>query len=477
MSNAPISINLSITSTGGAVVTPPSNINATFINYVTMNDPGYTVLPAGLIEDLSSTGTYGIALVDSLAVDTINSLVPGTANPWLLTQIGQLIGVQQGIGSNTSVYVVFGGPPGFIVSRGFTVSDGIHQYIVQDGGIIAASGETSLLFCLAAASGIWAVPVGTVTTIVTSTPIGVSLICSNPETGTPGTGAQAEEDYRAQVMSAYQAPSQGTASYLKKLLKSVPGVQPRLTSVSQVNGGGWEVICGGGDPYQVGYAIYSSGIDISDLVGSTIGILSVTKANPGYAVTDLNHGLVTGQSNVYISGALGMTAINGGPYTVTVINETTFSFGVNTSGYPTYTGSGIVTPNPRNILADVNDYPDTYVIPFVNPPQQAVTVQLTWNSISPNLVSPTAVAQAAAPAVANYINSVSVGAPINEFELNAVFTEAVINLTAPQYIDRLVWTISINGVATAVATGTGAVYGDPESYFYCTSANVSIAQG
>ena len=48
MTVTPISINLAVTTTGGAQPTPPATINATLINYVTMNNPGYTVLPGGL---------------------------------------------------------------------------------------------------------------------------------------------------------------------------------------------------------------------------------------------------------------------------------------------------------------------------------------------------------------------------------------------------------------------------------------------
>lgn len=471
----PISINIAITSAAGAQVTDPSEINDTLIQYVTANNPGYTVLPAGLIEDLSSTATYAIALIDSLVVDLINCFTPITANPWLLTQMGNLVGVDIGQATNTSVYVTFTGPPGWIIVPGFMVSDGTYTYIVQDGGIIATGGSTVPLYCVAVQQGSWAVPPFTVTTISTSLPGTISITCTNPQSGTPGAPMQTEEEYREQILQAWAAPATSFQTMAKTLLAEVPGVQPRLISIAQIQGGGWEVICGGGDPYQVAFAIFQSGIDISTLQGSTNNVVSASKANPCVIVGELYHGLTTGNT-VTIANATGMTGINGS-WTATVINPTTFSIPFNAVGAPNYTGNGLITPNTRTVTTNINSYPDTYTIPFVNPPQETVTVQLTWNSVSPNVVSPTSVAQVAAPALANYINSIPVGAPINEFELNAVFKASVENLVDHVYVTRLVWTITINGFPVAPNPGTGAVYGDPESYFFTTAANITITQG
>jgi hypothetical protein len=172
-----------------------------------------------------------------------------------------------------------------------------------------------------------------------------------------------------------------------------------------------------------------------------------------------------------------MTGANGGPYTVTVIDNYHFSFGVNTTGFGSYISGGVVTPNPRNISANLNDYPDTYTVPFVNPPALPVIVQLTWNTIDPNFVSPAAVAQQGAPAIANYINSIPVGAPINVFDMQAVFQAAVANLVPIPLLTRMVFTVTINGFVTAPTSGTGIIAGDPESYFTCSASAVTVSQG
>jgi hypothetical protein len=455
----------------------PSELRNQLIFRAEAADPGLTTnLPASLIEDVASTQVAGLTQIDSARVETVDSLTPYGANEFLLNELGQIYGVQQGKETNTSVFVVFTGTVGFPVARGFTVSDGSHQYIVQDGGIVQSGGDTNPLFCLAVDTGSWAIPANTVTTLVTSVPGGVSLSCTNPQDGTPGAGVQSEGDYRSQVLQAGRAAAQGMTTFLKTLVGQVVGVQQRLISARQANGG-WEIIVGGGDPYAVAYAIFQALFDINSLVGSVIGITGITNANPGVVTTDLNHGLHTGQINVQIHGVVGMSGVNGGPYVATVIDEKTFSFGVDTTSSGSYVSGGVVTPNTRNITVSINDYPDTYNIPFVNPPQQTVTIGLLWNTTSTNIVSPTAVAQLGSQAISDYVNSIPVGLPINLFELQAVFQLAIIDLIPTPLLSRMVFTVSINGVPTSVDAGTGLFEGDPESYFLMSPSDVTITQG
>ena len=476
MSDPTISIGITVTS-AGAQPTAPATIWSNYIGLVSAVTPGYTVLPAGMIEDLSSTAVYGLALMDSAAIEVINSITPYAANPYLLLEMGQLQGIQQGIGSNTSVYVVFTGTPGYQIPIGFVVGDGTHQYTVQDGGVITTSGSSDPIYCLATVSGTWAVPANTVTTLISSAATGYSLTITNPQPGTPSTGAQTQAEYGAQVIQANRISGQGTQTYLKTLLQAVPGVQPRLISARQLSNG-WEVLCGGGDPYNVANAIYTSGIDLSTLMGSALDVTAITNATLGVVTTNLNHGLTTGQSNVYIAGVVGMSGVNGGPYTVTVLTEKTFTFGVNTTGSGSYVSGGIVTPNSRNISANLIDYPDTYTVPFVNPPLQTVAISLNWNTVSPNYVSDSAVQQLGVTALLNYVNAISVGQPMNLQVMQSVFVSAVVSLFAnnPALISELAWTVSINSIVTAPTAGTFLIYGDPESYFYTTNSGITITQ-
>ena len=460
--------------TAGAIPASPTDLLNAEIAAATALAPGLTAnLPGSLVEDMASTAAGAVVIQDQAFVDLVNSISPATANPSILYQLGQVYGVEQGQGSNTSVYVVFTGLAGFVIPIGFTVSDGTYQYTVQDGGIIATSGQTSPLYCLATVQGSWAVPAGTVTQIITSVPAGFTLTVTNPDDGLPGLTAQPISSYQAQVMQAGMVTAQGVPTFIKAQLQKVIGVQARLISIRLVATNQWEIIVGGGDPYQVGKAIFNSVPDISNLVGSTLAVNDITTADPGVVTTDLNHGYATGQ--VVTIADVDPSWFNN-DYTITVIDEKSFSIGVDTTGH-SYISGGVVTPNLRNITTTVNDYPDTYNITFVNPPSQTVEIVITWNTISTNLVSPTAVAQLTIPYIVDYINSIPVGFPINTYELQDAFQNAVAPIIPPSQVSKIDYVVTINGVYTEPATGTLLIYGDPESYFSTNSSLVTVVQG
>ena len=467
-----------VLTSAGYLPQTPTALQTALINNVTATNPGYTAnLPGSLIEDISSTDVYALLQCDSSVAEIINSLTPYGANAFLLNQLGSIYGVQLGLATNTSVYVVFSGPAGFVINQGFTVSDGTYQYTLPQGGVIGSSGVSPSLYAVATISGSWAVPANTVTQIITSVPSVYTVTVTNPTTGLAASTAETEQSYRSRVLQAGLAASQGMARYLYTLLQNVSGVQSRLVAVIQnATNSQWEIICGGGDQYQVANAIYTALFDINELTGSVMAVSGITNANPGVVTTTLNHGFSNGQV-IQINGVVGMSGINGVNLTITVITQTTFSIGINTTSSGAYVSGGVVTPNYRNITSSILDYPNTYQITFVNPPQQTVAMTVTWNTIETNYVNPTAVTQLANPALVSYINSIQVGQPINLFELQATFQTAVASLIPAQLLTRMVFAVSINGIGVSPTSGTGIIAGDPESYFYTSTASITINQG
>lgn len=470
-----------VSTTQGAIPQTPAALNAQLITIATSLVPGLTAdLPGSLVEDMASTATGAVVLLDQAQVDSINSLTPFGANPFTAIALGQIYLGQGSTASpqtNTSVFVEFTGTVGFVIPPGFIVSDGTFQYTVQDGGIVATGGVSPLIFCLALLTGSWAVPANGVTQIVTSVPSGVTLTVTNPSPGTPGGPAETTAQYAARVLQAGLVASTGMPNYLRTKLEAVLGVQPRLISIRAQSGGGWEIIVGGsGDPYSIGGAILFGLFDVSTLTGSILAVTGITNANPGVVTTDLNHGYTNGQV-VVINGVVGMSGINGVSLTIAGVTAKTFNIGIDTTGSGAYVSGGVVTPNLRNISVSLNNYPDIYVIPFVVPPLQNVTITLVWDTDSPNFVSPVGVAQLGQPAIASYINSIPVGAPINVFEMESAFTAAIASIVDPVLVTRMVFEVFINGVLTAPGSGTEAVFGDPESYFSTSAAAVTINQG
>lgn len=459
----------------GLVPQTPQQLLDALIALVSDTNPGYTAtLPGSLIRDIASTDVGALTICDAAKVDTVDSLTPYGANVPLINQLGAQAGVEQQSPTNTSALVIIDGPPGFPISQGFTISDGSHQYVVQDGSIIGSGGVTNQLFVLATVTGSWAVPANSIVDIVTSLPMGISLSVTNPQAGTPSAGEEPIEDYQAAVIQAGLAVSTGVPTMVKTVVAEVPGVQRRLISMRTPTSGKWEVIVGGGDPYQVAFAIFSTVLDLSTLTGSVLAVTGVSSAAAAVVTLNLNHGYASGQVAV-IAGVVSMTGVNGS-HIATVIDEKSFSIPVNTT-LETYTTGGTVTPNFRNQTVSIFDAPDTYSIPYVTPPQQAVGITLTWNTSSPNYVNPDSVAALGAAGLVAYVNSIQVGQPMNLFELQAAFQASVSTLIPTPLLTRMVFVVEINSVVTAPASGTGIIAGDPESYFFTDTTQIAIAQG
>jgi hypothetical protein len=477
MSTPPSTAIPLVMSASGPVATPPATLYTALINGVAATNPGYTVLPAGLIDDISGTDVGALVVMDQARVDAINSVTPYGANPFILAQLGTQFGIPQGTSANASVEVVFAGAGavGYVFPPGFTVGDGTNQYALQDGGVIEANGFSQSLSAIATTSGTFAIAANTVTQIVTSIPSPYAglVTVNNPVAGTAATTTESVQTYRARVLQAGVVASTGTPAYLRTLLEAVTGVQQQLVSINQVPGG-WQVICGGGDNYAVANAILQGVPDIAALQGSQLGIISMSAANPVVIATNLNHGYIPGQT-VVVAGAT-PSAYNT-TYTVASVSPTTIVTTTNGSGFGLYVGGATLTPNPRNVSVSIFQNPNTYTITYVNPPTQNVTVSVLWNTTLPNFTAGTSVNQLAAPALQAYINSIYAGQPINVLQMTATFQTAVASIIAANNITTLQFSVAINGIAVLPGVGTSIIASDPESSFAASATAITVTQG
>lgn len=452
----------------------PADLRASLISLVAATVPDYTAnLPGSLIEDISSTDTFALVESDSFLVDLVNSITPYGANAFLLNELGILYGVDHQPITNTSVYVVFSGPPGYVVALGFVVGDGTYQYICQSGGICGIDGNTLPIYCLATVPGAWEVLPNTVVQMLTSVPGNIPLTVTNPVAGIPSLSGEPISVFRERCFTAGLAASTGMPRYLKTLVGNIPGVMNRLIAV-QTEENQYVVIVGGGDPYQVAYAIWQADFYTPGLTGATIEIAGISNTNPIVITTANNHNLLTGDVEL-LTEIVGIPFLNYQQYPVTVTGDKTFTIPVDGTPWGLYQYGGIVTPNPINAYISVSDFPDAYVIPFVIPPQERVAIIVTWDTDSPNYVSPEAVAQAAVPEIVDYINSLPAGTtPINLNVLNKVFLDSVSRILVGEYVIDLEWTITINEVGRLPAAGTQVIWGDPYSYFYTQNGSVQV---
>ncbi|MHB2029449.1 MAG: baseplate J/gp47 family protein [Acidimicrobiales bacterium] len=148
--------------------------------------------------------------------------------------------------------------------------------------------------------------------------------------------------------------------------------------------------------------------------------------------------------------------------------------GVSTVGL--LTGSSI--SSTRNIVVPIYDAPDTYLVTYINPPQQAVTLAVVWNTqLGSGFTGGPAVNQYIIGAGQSYINSIPVGQPINLLVLQEQIQNAVSSVLSAANLTTLQFTVTINGVPQQPSAGTSTIAGDPESYFYASPSSVTSVQG
>ncbi|HHA1747049.1 TPA: ubiquitin-activating E1 FCCH domain-containing protein [Enterobacter roggenkampii] len=458
----------------GPVPKTSEELRADLVSRATELSPGITTdLPGSLIEDIVGTDVGALLMADQIRVDLINSVGPLKANMYMLNLLAQQSGISgQKTEGSTTVPVVFGGPAGFVVPQGFLVGDGTYTYQVADATIILSSGVSAMVTAIATNTGSWAVPAGTVNQIQTSLPSEITLTCTNPVAGTPGSAKESDYEFRERVWEGQMSTVQGYPGFIRQKLTDLSNVQARLVSVVQ-SGNAWIVMCGGGDIYEMAGAIYKSAGDISRLKGTNLNVTGITNANPGVVTTDITHGFSNGQV-INITGVLGMSGINNVPLTITVLSPHTFSIGINTTGSGAWTGGGLVTPNLRNNVVTINDWPDDYLIPFVVPLQQLVTIKFEWATESVNYLTDATIASLVSQPVINYVNGIYAGKPMNINNVKDVFLQAVNGTLDMSLISTLNVIVTVNGIITGVDAGTNIISGDPYSYWYIASNGVIV---
>lgn len=458
----------------GPVPKTADELRSDLVSRATALSPGITTdLPGSLIEDMASTGTGALLVADQIRVDMINSVGPLKANQYLLNLLAQQSGIAgQKTQGSTTVPVTFNGPAGFVLPEGFLVSDGTYSYSLNDATIIPASGVSSAATCEATTTGTWSVPVGSVTQVITSLPSDITITCTNLVAGTPGGASETLYEFRERVCEGQMSTVQGYPGFIRQKLTDVNNVQARMVSVVQ-SGDHWIIMCGGGDIYEMAAAIYKSAGDISRLKGTDLNITGITNANPGVVTTDITHGFSTGQV-INVTGVTGMSGINNVPLTVTVLTPHTFSIGIDTTSSGAWTGGGMVTPNLRNNVVTVNDWPDNYLIPFVIPLQQLVTIKFQWATESANYLTDATIASLVSAPVIQYVNGIYAGRPMNINNIKDVFLQSVNDTLDMSLITTLNVVVTVNGIITSVDAGTNIISGDPYSYWFIASDGVIV---
>lgn len=117
---------------------------------------------------------------------------------------------------------------------------------------------------------------------------------------------------------------------------------------------------------------------------ATVAITGITKANPG-VVTAVAHGFSNG-NEVYITGVVGMTQVNGRFFTVANVAADTFELsGVDTTTYTTYVSGGTVA----RVYTIVSPYTSAQ-LDGLQWTQSADKLYITHNAVAPQILTRTA---------------------------------------------------------------------------------------
>ena len=140
--------------------------------------------------------------------------------------------------------------------------------------------------------------------------------------------------------------------------------------------------------------------------------------------------------------------------------------------------TGSTVNSGRNVTVSIYDAPDTYSVVYVNPPQETVTVDVTWNTTLTGFTSGSAVNQYIIGAVAAYINSIVVGQPINLLVMTELIQQAIAPVLAPTNLTTLTFVVKINGTTESPTAGTSIIPPlDVEGYFYLSPTGATSTQG
>lgn len=148
-------------------------------------------------------------------------------------------------------------------------------------------------------------------------------------TGAVGTGAPTYQLYKHYTNAA--------GSVNRLISKPVSGSVTPYRAGSPITAGA------GAGQYSIDTA---TGI-LTMVADSSKVINAITKANPGKITTSTAHGFTNGQA-IYLAAIGGMTELNGTVVTITVVDTTNFTIGVNTSAYTTYTSGGTAAKYPQS---------------------------------------------------------------------------------------------------------------------------------
>lgn len=248
----------------GAEKESPEEILNNLVSSVQDKIPDFTHLPAELRSNLIDESVIILSLIESMCVNTFNSIAPTEANGLMLDQFGDSFGITRLKAEYATVMLTYSGSQGVVIPAGSVCqnSDGSQVFNTVQDVIVLENGKANVLG-RSSESYNTSIPPNTITTMVSTIPRITSV--TNLNEGTNGKKAETIDEFRVRLYRQFRTPRIGVVDYALVQLSALEGVKSRLISfnygtkvIAEVITPAIQAVIGGGDDYQVAMTLFTS---------------------------------------------------------------------------------------------------------------------------------------------------------------------------------------------------------------------------
>lgn len=270
----------------------------------------------------------------------------------------------------------------------------------------------------------------------------------------PASG-QTELVYCVAINSGIWAIPAGTVT---KIQSSIPE-QVTLTCTNPVNG-----VPGQSEPEWASYRAQVIAAGMVTSVGTPTFLKSELQKVAGVRSNLISYKMIAPQAWTILVGGGDIYQVAGAIY------RSIPDISTLTNEVPS--GSGDNPPEAVNVK--IIDAADTYNITYLIPNSQDVTITLTWKAVDGVDASEESILLLAAEPIADYINNILIGDPINLLNLENVFIQSISDIILPKDISNITLLVYINKTLTPPLENTKLVYGGEYSYFLTSAEAITI---
>lgn len=237
----------------------------------------FSNLPSSIQNNLIDESAIIVNEFEDMIANLMNGISPAYANDFIIEQLGSAFGIKRKDKAKQNVMLEFEGLAGVIIPSGTQVgsADGQYTFSTTTQGIIKADGKATIN---AEAEDYYDKIIDANTLNVMITDILNVNSANNPNSSSEPILEENFSDYRARVQNRMQANRNGTMATLYDNLLNVKGVSSRLITYrldSKLIDGArlntLEIVCGGGDDYEVAEAIFNSILMTESLISEPSG--------------------------------------------------------------------------------------------------------------------------------------------------------------------------------------------------------------